>query len=453
MERLLTEDSLGKALDHVSSGYHGDRSSQDLFTTLKFYTKILVQRGKQLQKPVWQFSQSELFSVHVRPQVLELISLLVQYGADIGSRFQLHSHLWFVLNLQSAYREASGINKSFTNAWPPLQPEYITCLGLAVALGDVSLVELMLSADMSINGACFKGDQTPVQLSMNRRVQVHADLDSTHMGWAHCGESPKCNRHALLHVPVLQGNIDMIDLLLKHGSDIDGMNYDDVTPLGLSLSLPFGGATAEHLLKQGCDRYKESTISRLDGKFTPWRIAWYYGKVNLLHYWLPEGCGNCGVAVDSSLMTQRRTWNSCAQYSALTLRLGLLTPFLKAVWGGILPAVNHFASIGMDILACCSMGNAVHLAVLSQELAVLLRVMELGCDIDMVNSEGNTPLHLAARLKNSELCQALIQHGACLNVQDKNGETALSSSIYFGCDRNSFLLIQHGADLDCADRR
>ncbi|XP_064601260.1 serine/threonine-protein phosphatase 6 regulatory ankyrin repeat subunit B-like [Liolophura sinensis] len=459
IERLLTEDSLEKALERVTKDYQGDMSSQDLVTTLKFYANILVQQGKQLQKPVWRFSQPELCSVHVRPQVLELIGLLVQYGADVGCRFQLHTDLLYSLNLHSTYCKASGISDSFTDARPPLQSEYITCLGLAVALSDVSLVELMLSAGTDISSVCL-GDQTAVQLSMSRRLLGNFEdwgIDSPSMVWAYSGESPKCNGHALLHVAVLQGNLHMIDLLLKHGSDIDGVNYDGVTPLGLSLSLPMGGAVAEHLLRQGCDKYKESTITRLDRKFTPWCIACYYGKVNLLHYWLPERCTHCGrdrgVAGHSPSEAQNRACDSCPHYSYLTPLPGLLTPFLMAVWGGTLSAVSHLSSVGMDISAYCSMGNAVHLAVLSEELAVLLHVMDSGCDIDMVDSKGNTPLHLAARLKNSDLCQALIQRGACLNVQDKNGETALSSSIYFGCEKNSLLLIQHCADLNCADKK
>jgi ankyrin repeat protein len=50
-------------------------------------------------------------------------------------------------------------------------------------------------------------------------------------------------------------------------------------------------------------------------------------------------------------------------------------------------------------------------------------------DINLVNAQGETPLHLAAKLPSTEPCSLLIGAGAQVDVKDKAGNTPLSNAL------------------------
>jgi ankyrin repeat protein len=58
----------------------------------------------------------------------------------------------------------------------------------------------------------------------------------------------------------------------------------------------------------------------------------------------------------------------------------------------------------------------------------------------------DSPLHAAAQLGHREVCQALIQAGADLNLQDKLGETALHKASSGGYVEVIIALLDAGAD-------
>ena len=63
-------------------------------------------------------------------------------------------------------------------------------------------------------------------------------------------------------------------------------------------------------------------------------------------------------------------------------------------------------------------------------------ILQAGCDVNAVNNEGNTPLHLAVTFKPadpeevvilSEMLLLLLEMGADLKLANKNGQTPLHS--------------------------
>ncbi|ESO90804.1 hypothetical protein LOTGIDRAFT_67415, partial [Lottia gigantea] len=128
------------------------------------------------------------------------------------------------------------------------------------------------------------------------------------------------------------------------------------------------------------------------------------------------------------------------------------TPLMLATFGGKVQLVEYLLDVGADYTISNKHGNLVHAAVVSTgSIRFLDIVVNLGCDINMISNAGNSPLLLASRINKPEMCLYLINKGALLNQKDRFGETALSASIYFGCEENARLLIQHGADLDISD--
>ncbi len=72
----------------------------------------------------------------------------------------------------------------------------------------------------------------------------------------------------------------------------------------------------------------------------------------------------------------------------------------------------------------------MHQAVANNEINRLLSLVRDGFDVDMPNSKGITPLHLAARLGNAPMVELLIHFGADVFKTDNEGRDALYYARY-----------------------
>ena len=112
--------------------------------------------------------------------------------------------------------------------------------------------------------------------------------------------------------------------------------------------------------------------------------------------------------------------------------------FCTLLIGGVL-----FASIG-----CSSSGRSLYAAASNGESrATAVRFIEGGSDVNQANSStGWTPLQVAAANGHSKMCQTLIEHGANVNVQDRNGMTPLHLANAGGHTKTTGVLRAAGAD-------
>lgn len=118
-----------------------------------------------------------------------------------------------------------------------------------------------------------------------------------------------------------------------------------------------------------------------------------------------------------------------------------MTPFLEAVFVRDLDMAVLLADAFSRLDANCSQGNAMHLAVLNEDAAMLRVLMQL-CDEEdpnLTNSllnmprhwggpqsktdDGNTPLHLAALKCHRPMYQFLVANGAKPTVRNSRGKT------------------------------
>ena len=75
-------------------------------------------------------------------------------------------------------------------------------------------------------------------------------------------------------------------------------------------------------------------------------------------------------------------------------------------------------------------------------------LLERGADVNIGNSEGTTPLHLAAVWGDVSLAKKLLAHGANVNATDNSGQTPLSEAAYQDHLSVVKLLLAHGADVN-----
>ena len=75
-----------------------------------------------------------------------------------------------------------------------------------------------------------------------------------------------------------------------------------------------------------------------------------------------------------------------------------------------------------------------------------------GADIESINEDGWTPLHLAAWRNNAKCLSLLLRKGADINAKDSYGNNTLKIAIIFNCHQAVKTLLDHGgSDYDIKD--
>eukprot|EP00300_Choanocystis_sp_HF-7_P018367 c20018_g1_i4.p1 GENE.c20018_g1_i4~~c20018_g1_i4.p1 ORF type:complete len:148 (+),score=32.04 c20018_g1_i4:361-804(+) len=72
---------------------------------------------------------------------------------------------------------------------------------------------------------------------------------------------------------------------------------------------------------------------------------------------------------------------------------------------------------------------------------------KLGCDTNVQEKDGETPVFMAAQTNQCEAIMVLHEHGASINKPDKSGSTPLVTAIHRGKAEAAQVLIELGADL------
>ena len=103
------------------------------------------------------------------------------------------------------------------------------------------------------------------------------------------------------------------------------------------------------------------------------------------------------------------------------------------------------------LLQCANMQGLLHRAIHADRMSLLIMLIEMKeCNINEVNHDHQTAIHVACTKKNMKYIQALIQQPTCdLSIQDGNGDTALHIA---ACSKwNSAEKIQYLVECDRCD--
>lgn len=131
--------------------------------------------------------------------------------------------------------------------------------------------------------------------------------------------------------------------------------------------------------------------------------------------------------------------------------------FLRVAYEMSLDILRKLIEFGADITrtqpSSTPYFSAIHAAVSGRQLATVQYLVLLGHSIDIPNSNGETPLHLAVKTPGSyQVARYLVEMGADVNYRARDGYTplqsALKTSILEGKERSMLieLLFAYGAD-------
>lgn len=88
--------------------------------------------------------------------------------------------------------------------------------------------------------------------------------------------------------------------------------------------------------------------------------------------------------------------------------------------------LRHGADAGHEALPGALSFRPVHLAALSDELAVLAALVEAGADVDVVDTDGTPPLVWALYEERSRAAAWLVEHGADTSITNSYGDSGAS---------------------------
>ena len=119
------------------------------------------------------------------------------------------------------------------------------------------------------------------------------------------------------------------------------------------------------------------------------------------------------------------------------------------------PAVCHLITNESVNVADGHGNRALHVAASNGDIQIVQLLVDCGADVNVLNEDGQTPLHTAAGRKKDcpELCSILLKHNAKIDAVDKDGNQPL----HLACKRRHAetgnVLLSHGADVTALNKQ
>ena len=334
-------------------------------------------------------------------------------------------------------------------------------LHIAASNGDIQTVQLLVDCGADVN-ALNEDGQTPLHTAAGRWIDCpelcsillkhNAKIDAVDKD----GNQP-------LHLACKRRHAATVNLLLSHGADVTALNKQQQRPLHLaneSILNYFQVHSGDHTL----------------------HIAARNGDIQTVQ--LLVDCGADVNALNGDGQTPLHTaaggWKDCPELCSILLKhnakidavdkdgnqpLHLACKLKHAATGNLLlshganvTALNkqqqrplHLANESiLNSFQVHSGDHALHIAARNGNIQTVQLLVDCGADVNVLNGDGQTPLHTAAGGWKDcpELCSILLKHNAKIDAVDKDGnqplhlacEAALTSTVQRLLDCNADVL-------------
>ena len=326
----------------------------------------------------------------------ELVELLLQHGAgtevkDVGGNTPLHHAV--------EHHQPTATSSQYSDD-----------VVMANSVNVKSVCDVLLENNADVN-VVNKNGETPLYRAASAGL-----LDIVRKMLEVYGGNP--NLGSPLAVACIMENVELADMLLKHGSDPNqaSMSLCSNGKLPLHIAATVGnGELVELLLKHGAE---------IHGAGTKGDTALHYA---LKHYnkasqYTDKVVALCDVIPVIDVLLEHKADVNIANNSGET-------PLFRAAYRGMLDVVRKMLQVyggnpnkGSPLTAACH----------TQNVEIAYMMLEHGADPNLfcdVNSKHKLPLLAAADKDSSEVVELLLKYGAEIDVTDSDGNTALHHAI------------------------
>ena len=350
---------------------------------------------------------------------LNMVRILVVHGADVNNGGGTIPPLTLAAEMENfdvvRYLVKAHANVDPQNAMPPL-------LGAIVGNGDkadkAQIVQYLLRHGANVNGADNLNNK-PLCVVVRRGDSKIASLLLS------AGADVNAVSGSLGCVPLVDaarvGDLDMVQLLVKHAAKVNGKDSKGATAL-------FWAAANDHvdvaryLIKHGA----EVNVSAAgDDGDSALMMATIRGNTGMVQYLISAGAKVNG----------RNRFGG--------------TPLQWAAGLGYVDVAQYLISAGAKVDGKDRGGRTpLYYAALTDKIDAARYLIEHGAEVNVSERDGNAPLMVAANNGHTDMVAYLISAGADINAMDKVGETALCEAAYTGHLATVKYLVSAGAGVN-----
>jgi ankyrin repeat protein len=279
-----------------------------------------------------------------------------------------------------------------------------TPLNAAVRFGQRDVIELLISKGADINTknnngetllhiSAANGDKDAVDLLVRKGVDVNA---KDRWGWTPLQRAAR------------NGNTEIVKLLISKGADVQAKDRDGTATLSMA-AMAGNTDIAELLIMGGADI---NTKDRWE--WTPLHYACWRDHRDTVEFLLSKGADINSKEEEGK------------------------TPIAVAKSEGCNEIVELLRARGAT--------ESLHDAVIIEDANDLKRLIASGADVNAMDENGQTPLHVAASRGSKKMVELLIEKGARTEAKNISGQTALYDAVELRKVEIVKLLLALGAD-------
>ncbi len=314
-----------------------------------------------------------------------------------------------------------GLSCAFSFAQPRYSLTDESSIHQAARSGDIKSIEASIEEGIDPNLINYLG-YAPLHLAIfyNQLEAIKALL--------RLGADPNIEADfgtPSLHLAIDKGNLEAIRILIKAGADLDKQSNYGQTPLHQAVNQNNLGAI-KILIEAGADLDIPNILNQTSLELA--RFKENQEIIDFLEMYILERRGQSNLASHLiTLLSQNNNNNS--HYNSDEDQ----EDFAKSL-------KDSSTAITYSSYITHSGEYSLHELVQRGDLSSIKAFIEDGVDLNSLNSNGYTPLHLAVRLAfftdtlALEVIQFLIEAGADFNIQDNHGWTVLDMAVGLDID-------------------
>jgi ankyrin repeat protein len=213
------------------------------------------------------------------------------------------------------------------------------------------------------------------------------------------------------------GNIQMVQLLVQHGADVNALGGDYGSALQAA-SYDGHIDIVQLLIEHGAD------VNAQGGHFgSALQAASHNGHMNTIQLLIEHGADVNAQGGHFGSALQAASHNGHMNTIQLLIEHGADVNVQVGFYGSALQAVSH-----------------------NRHPDIVQFLIEHGADVNAQGGEYGTALQVASYKGHIDIVQLLIGHGADVHVQGGKYGSALKAALYRGPDRNQHLIFSHNHD-------
>ncbi|KAJ4425830.1 hypothetical protein ANN_27456 [Periplaneta americana] len=384
--------------------------------------------------------------------VLEMVSLLVEKGADVNTYdMDKQTPLYYAVSgshvnvVQFLINSGADVNACNTFGDSPIS--------VATKQGNVDLTKLLLDKGADVNtcdyfgaslifAAARDGNVDIVRLLMGKGADVNACND--------IGES-------LIFAAARGGNVDIVRLLMDKGADVNACDTFCESPI---FQAARGGNV--DIVRLLMDEDTDVNACNLFGSSLIF-AAVTGGNVDIVRFLINKGadvnaCKNFGerliftAAQEGNVDILRLLMDKGADVNACN-NIGE-SPILAAARRGNVDIVRLLIDKGTDVNACVNSGERLIVAAASGGNVDIVRLLiGKGADVNACSNIGESPIFVAAERGDVDIVSLLMDKGADVNACSNIGESPIFAAARRGNVDILSLLLDKGADVNACNVR